>query len=151
MRKKMDNKGFSLVELIIVIAIMAVLVGVLAPQFMKYVEQSRKSTDIQNAEMIRDAILADIADGTLTGSDASVTATFVDWSTTPGSGNVCASGIVTAPKVVGTADGVTPGTTKFSVTYNVIKGTCEVKVGGYTLTDATVAGYYKAGKKADGT
>ena len=31
--KKMNNKGFSLVELIIVIAIMAVLIVVLAPQF----------------------------------------------------------------------------------------------------------------------
>lgn len=43
--KKMNNKGFSLVELIIVIAIMAVLVGVLAPQFLKYVEQSRVQKD----------------------------------------------------------------------------------------------------------
>ncbi len=40
-QKSLTNKGFSLVELIIVIAIMAVLVGVLAPQFIKYVEQSR--------------------------------------------------------------------------------------------------------------
>lgn len=46
--KKMNNKGFSLVELIIVIAIMAILVGALAPQFLKYVERSRKSTDVQN-------------------------------------------------------------------------------------------------------
>lgn len=36
-QKSLTNKGFSLVELIIVIAIMAVLVGVLAPQFLKYV------------------------------------------------------------------------------------------------------------------
>lgn len=43
--KKMNNKGFSLVELIIVIAIMAVLVGVLAPQFLRYVEQSRVQKD----------------------------------------------------------------------------------------------------------
>ena len=40
-----NKKGFSLVELIVVIAIMAVLVGVLAPQLMKYVEKSRKQKD----------------------------------------------------------------------------------------------------------
>lgn len=48
-KEKMNNKGFSLVELIIVIAIMAVLVVVLAPQYLKYVEKSRNSTDISNA------------------------------------------------------------------------------------------------------
>lgn len=54
--KKLNNKGFSLVELIIVIAIMAVLIGVLAPQYMKYVEKSRQSADLDNYQSIISAI-----------------------------------------------------------------------------------------------
>ena len=51
-KENMNNKGFSLVELIIVIAIMAILIVVLAPQYLKYVEKSRNSTDMQNATEI---------------------------------------------------------------------------------------------------
>lgn len=53
--KKANNQGFSLVELIIVIAIMAVLVGVLAPQFIKYVENSRVQKDESAIEELRNA------------------------------------------------------------------------------------------------
>lgn len=61
-REKMNNKGFSLVELIIVIAIMAVLIVVLAPQYLKYVEKSRNSTDVTNATEIVTAIQVYAAD-----------------------------------------------------------------------------------------
>ncbi len=44
-KENMNDKGFSLVELIIVIAIMAILIVVLAPQYLKYVEKSRTSSD----------------------------------------------------------------------------------------------------------
>ncbi len=65
MKKKKNNKGFSLVELIVVIAIMAVLVGVLAPQFIKYVEQSRASTDLDNCQAIISAVQVGVADETV--------------------------------------------------------------------------------------
>lgn len=51
--KKMNNKGFSLVELIIVIAIMAILAAALAPQLIKYLEQSRESTDASACDTIK--------------------------------------------------------------------------------------------------
>lgn len=64
---KLNNKGFSLVELIIVIAIMAVLVGVLAPQYIKYVERSRRSSDAANVDEIASSmqVLAADVSGTL--------------------------------------------------------------------------------------
>ncbi|MDD6481270.1 MAG: type II secretion system protein [Lachnospiraceae bacterium] len=45
--RKQNNKGFSLVELIIVIAIMAILVGIVGTQVIPYINKSRESKDQQ--------------------------------------------------------------------------------------------------------
>lgn len=129
--KKMNNKGFSLVELIIVIAIMAVLIGVMAPQFLKYVEQSRKSTDISNAQSIATAIQADIADGYIT---ADVTGGTVTGSTT--------KSITEAPVVRGTVSGKVTSGSSFTYDCDVATGVVKVYVGSgnfelYPGTDAT--------------
>lgn len=153
--KKMDNKGFSLVELIIVIAIMAILVGVLAPTFMKYVEQSRRSADISTAEEIRQAVLADISDDLngvmytdVTGTDVK----FVGGSCTSEDAlnGSQATSISTSPVCSGTCSegNVTKGDS-FMVTYDTETGTCEVHLGDYNLSDGTQAANYKQGLAAE--
>ncbi|MCM1159086.1 MAG: type II secretion system GspH family protein [Bacteroidales bacterium] len=56
------NKGFSMVELIIVIAIMAILAGFLAPSLIKYINKSRISTDMQAGRELATAISSVVAD-----------------------------------------------------------------------------------------
>lgn len=61
-QKSLTNKGFSLVELIIVIAIMAVLVGALAPQYVKYLDKSKVAADKQLASAVQQAITVTLMD-----------------------------------------------------------------------------------------
>lgn len=59
---KKDNKGFSLIELIIVIAIMAVLVAIIAPNLTKYLSKSKRNTDLHNAAELAEMIQVCIND-----------------------------------------------------------------------------------------
>ena len=54
--KNNKNSGISLIELIIVVSIMAILVGVVSPMFVKYLERSKKSRDIYTADQIARAV-----------------------------------------------------------------------------------------------
>ncbi len=62
LKKRINNKGFTLVELIIVIAIIAVLAAVLAPRYLQYVERSRQSNDLQVATNLMRATTAAVVD-----------------------------------------------------------------------------------------
>lgn len=59
MSKRMDNKGLSLIELIVTIAIMAVLMVVITPQMIRYVGRARQvKIEKEASEFIRAAQIA---------------------------------------------------------------------------------------------
>lgn len=78
-----EREGFSLVELIIVIAIMAILIGIIALAVIPYLEKSRVGKDRQTVDTVYSAFQSAIADCQIT---ADVTITI------PKTGTVTATG-----------------------------------------------------------
>lgn len=66
-----NNKGFSLIELIVVICIMAIAVGLMAPQLIRYLEKTNVSADIQLADTIRTGVTTAIVDAEVQADTAS--------------------------------------------------------------------------------
>ena len=60
--KKLNKKGFTIVELVIVIAVIAILAGVLIPTFATVVEKANKSAALSNAKNAYEEWLVDNAD-----------------------------------------------------------------------------------------
>lgn len=58
---KANDKGFSLIELILVIAIMAVLTAMIAPNLTKYLGKSKEQTDKKNLQEMKHQILSCIS------------------------------------------------------------------------------------------
>lgn len=67
-KARFNNEGFSLVELIIVIAIMAILAGAIAPALIRYIDKARASRATEEARVIVTAVETALA--TKAGDDA---------------------------------------------------------------------------------
>lgn len=57
--KKLNKKGFTIVELVIVIAVIAILAGVLIPTFSNVIDNAHKSADQSAAKSKLDELIAD--------------------------------------------------------------------------------------------
>lgn len=65
MKKKLNKKGFSIVEMLIVIAVIGILAAVLIPTFPAIVESAQKSARLQNAQNTLKMALAAQSDAML--------------------------------------------------------------------------------------
>ena len=48
-KKKMENKGFTLVELIVVLVILAILAAILVPALLGYIDRAKEKQYVLNA------------------------------------------------------------------------------------------------------
>lgn len=71
--KQNSNKGFTLVELIIVIAIMSILATIIGVSVIRYIDKARQSMDINNAKLIKDAVTAHAYPSNFQGQNISFT------------------------------------------------------------------------------
>lgn len=69
--KKMNKKGFTIVELVIVIAVIAILAAVLIPTFSGVVAKAQESAALQElAAAYKEAFALAIADGEIAANEA---------------------------------------------------------------------------------
>lgn len=61
LKKKKSKRAFTLIELIVVIAIIGVLIAILVPTMNGFVDQARTTTDLANARTIYSVAAAEAA------------------------------------------------------------------------------------------
>ena len=115
--KKLNKKGFTLAELLIVVAIIAVLVAIAIPVFSGQLEKAREATDEANIR----ALYAECVSSALTGEASSTNVTY-------DSTNKTATGNYTLTQ---TKDGLTSGE-------SIKIGSVTIKSAEFTTGTATV-------------
>lgn len=134
-----NNKGFSLVELIVVVAIMAVLMGILVPTLVKNVEKSKKQKDASAIEEIRTTMVTNLADPTY--SDLEATIVYDAQTLEITKGGVTVSGSTTAADVSSFLTAVSGDVKDWKFTSKAYKAKDKVT---FVIKDQMVTAYREA-------
>jgi len=89
MKKRNENKGFTLVELIVVLVILAILAAILVPALLGYIDRAREKQYVLNAKSALTAAQAELSSiygegGNLKSLDATRKATIKSTADVPG-------------------------------------------------------------------
>ena len=151
LKKKMNKKGFTLAELLIVVAIIAVLVAISIPIFTSQLEKSREATDIANIRDVYAEISVGLLDGTLEdendtmivsgGYTATLTAdvdTASGFTVTVASFAINQTGYtdwkVGNPEIAGVTVSTVPGAASVTVTYSFTVNNNQTYLSGITFS-----------------
>lgn len=123
MKKIKNTKGFTLMEMLIVVAIIAILVAIAIPTFTKQLEKAREATDMAN---LRSAYAEVMAAALTDDASGKVTNTNGVWTTTVTATQKVANWQSGAPNIGGQTDVAALTTGDWTVTYTESTGVVEI-------------------------
>ena len=148
-----NQKGFTLIELMIVVAIIGILAAIAIPQYIKYVKRSRTSEALSHVKKLYDANAdwfanPDLGNGTFAASSSSTARTGAlgfsshfpqeaDWWD---NGDLNYTYAVTA--VIGPGGGTVPEITASAVNADAVFGEVVISLAGGESTISAVSGTY---------
>lgn len=145
MRKMKNKKGFTLMEMLIVVAIIAILIAIAIPTFASSLNKARVATDEANiragyASVMADVLMNENDKTATTGATNKVYTLKVDGSVDSGTGTgaaaayECKGNNDATVKVGGVDVGAWKKGNTVSYTYNYQTGKVEIKVNGTSST-----------------
>lgn len=132
------NGGFTLVELIVVIAILGLLAGIGVPMYSQYVEKAQIAVDNQNLNMLHNVFVVSCVEHSVDPANVSISKIIWDGTTFGGLDTVAVSGEASAAYYFRRSGGETPTSTKIVDSFNGYIGTEGIQFKSKEITEADI-------------